>query len=330
MIKNIPDLFCLNDVKNNKHQAIILFGPTASGKTNLSLYIADQIGFDKSIIINADSQQIYKGLPILTACPEVVEYQRVAHKLFEFLEPHEDLSVGRWIALARDEMLAAWKNGVTPIIVGGTGLYLKTLIMGLSKIPPIALKIQQETEEKFQALGVQGLYEALIKVDPLCKDAIDYQNPKRVIRAYNVFQQTGVSHTILKENMISVFDGYDIEPQLHYLQIVPDRTWLYDRCNCRFDKMIEAGAINEVKHFKQRYNQAGEAFAANVIGYDEINAFSMGLITRDGALEKASQRTRKYAKRQLTWARQQMKREILSPNVKSWQSVTADNLMQMT
>ncbi len=321
MTKISSHLICLHDVDITQHPAIILFGPTASGKTNLSLYIAEQIGFDKSIIINADSQQIYKGLPILTACPESHEYQHVTHRLFEFLDPDEDLSVGRWINLVRDEMMTAWQKGLTPIIVGGTGLYLKTLMMGLSKIPPIELKIQEETEAKFQVQGVEGLYQDLIKLDPLCENAIDHQNPKRVIRAYNVFQQTGISHTILKERMIPIFEENNIVPLFHYVQIVPDRVWLYDRCNRRFDKMIEAGAIEEVKIFKDTYGKAGEAFAANVIGYDEINALSMGLITRDGAFENASQRTRKYAKRQLTWARQQMKQETLSATVKTWQTL---------
>ncbi len=298
-----------------KNNCFIIFGPTASGKTAFSSRLAELVGKDDVVILNADSMQMFKGLPILTAAPEAKEYQGIEHHLFEYLDPDFPNSVVSWWGDIVEHMDRAFTQGKTVIVVGGTGLYLKSLIKGMPATPHRNDEWFERAHQELDRLGHDAFFEALKKDDPLIEGHVLPEDTQRMIRAYGVFHATGRS---LIEWQKDPAKPVPFELDFHYHQIIPNREWLYDRCNRRFDLMVEAGALREIESFIKYHDGDTFDLCRKVIGFDELKSYQRQEISLDEARVKAAQRTRRYAKRQMTWARGQMAQPLLAPFVKTW------------
>lgn len=273
----------------DKIKIICVVGATASGKTALGVELAKRLNGE---IISADSMQVYKGMSIATAAADSDEQQGVPHHLLEFLEPGESFSVADFVKLAGEEISKIVSKGRLPIIVGGTGLFIDSLVQNITFADaPANEKLRQELSEKSN----DELYELLTKFDPDAADNVHKNNRKRVIRALELYY-SGVSKTEqnqksrLGENpYVALYIG------INYL----DRNRLYDRINKRVDLMVEKGLLEEAKLFE---NNCGVT-SRQAIGHKELQPYFNGDITLDEALNNIKQSTRRYAKRQLTWFR---------------------------
>lgn len=275
---------------------LIISGPTASGKSDLAEEIYKKTG---GLIVNADSMQIYKNLPILSAQPTICAH----HKLYSILNYDQPYSCAKWV-----DDVKALDDNLPIIIVGGTGLYIKSLIYGLSQIPDIPEFIKKEVTEIYEQLGKDKFYESLIKLDPKASKIFS-SDKQRMQRAYSVKLFTNKS----------IFD-YHAEVALPKLQnfihisLVPERAYLYDRINKRLDSMISCGAIEEVKSFMSLYDNRGKYQILATHGLIEIESVIRGEITLEQAKNIICQKIRNYAKRQLTWFRHQSEANFMNYN----------------
>ena len=274
-------------------------GPTASGKTAKALELAAQ---KPSLIINADSMQIYKGLPLLTAQPAVEEKAAHPHRLFEVLDTAEKCSVGRWRVLAEEALKEADRHALVPIMVGGTGLYFRSLDRGLADIPDVPLEVRGAAQALYEEIGHDAFRAKLAENDPLGARKIEKNDRQRLLRAYEVVTYTGQAlSTWQKQSEVEkIADRYTIMRHL----IMHDRDELYARCDARFLKMIEQGALDEVRRLMAR-NLDLSLPAMKIVGVRELAAHLRGDRGLDEAIAKAQQLTRNYAKRQMTWFRNQ-------------------------
>lgn len=268
----------------------IIAGPTASGKSALALEIAQN---EPSVIINADSMQVYRDFPILTAQPSTAEQQAVPHKLYGFLKIEEKCDAARWAELAAKEIEAAWAQKKLPILVGGTGLYFKTLIQGIAPVPEIPREIRERAAALLEETGHAAFHAELIKKDPDSAH-LKVGDTQRILRAYEVLEATGKPLKYWHQQPTRKFLEADYDSKI----IIPDRKELYARCDARFKQMMENGALEEVKKYPLH-------ISIKIIGVPELQAFLRGEITKEEAIEKASQATRNYAKRQYTWFKNQ-------------------------
>ena len=268
----------------------VIAGPTASGKSAYALEIAQK---QPAVIINADSMQVYRDFPILTAQPSLDEQAQTPHKLYGFIGIHEKNDAATWSALATSEIHAAWSQNKLPILVGGTGLYLKTLIQGIAPIPEIPEEHRKKAAELLSELGHADFHARLLEKDPTSAH-LKIGDTQRVLRAYEVVEATGKPLSYWHAQPTRKFLEADFEGKI----ILPDRADLYARCDARFGQMIEKGGVAEVQKFPL-------TTTIKIIGVPEIQAFLRGEISKDTAIEKASQATRNYAKRQYTWFRNQ-------------------------
>jgi tRNA dimethylallyltransferase len=278
---------------------IVLAGPTASGKSALSLKLAE----DNSItIINADSMQFYQDIPIISAQPTKSDMDLCHHELYG-IYPHDAVnSTGEFIRLATNAINLAHSSGKIPILVGGTGLYLKSLIYGIAAIPGIPLEVRNEARELCQKLGTEQFYQLLVKLDPLAAGRIRPSDAQRLVRCYEVMLGTGKSlFSWQKQPTTSIFES------TQFLQIVlnPERTTLYNNCNQRFQSMIQNGAIEEVAKLNG-LTQDDSLSVRKALGIREITGYLHNKITLNEAVNLAQTNTRHYAKRQMTWFRHQM------------------------
>jgi len=281
----------------------VISGPTASGKSGLALQFAD---YKDITIINADSLQIYQGLAILSSQPTISEQNQVSHKLYSILETHESSSVALWLKLANQEIKNCWQNNKIPVIVGGTGMYISKLIEGINEIPEIQHSIKSQAKEEFESLGIENFRKKLISLGEE-KEKIEKLDKQRLIRIYEVFNQTGKSLSWWQNQSLKTF----FSPQIFtHINLNPDRNLLYKNCNLRFEKMMENGAINEVNNLlKQGIKEDSQV--TKTLGFLEIKQFLSKEISEKEAIEIASQKTRNYAKRQLTWFRNQLPNKII-------------------
>lgn len=275
---------------------IVIVGPTASGKTSLSIELAKHYNGE---IISADSMQIYKYMDIGTAKPTIEEMQGIKHYLIDEVYPDEDFNVVKYTQLANHYIEEILSKGKQPVIVGGTGLYVSSLVNNITFSetecdPEFRNKLQQEADE----YGAQYLHDKLSSVDPEAADAIHPNNIKRVIRALEVFYQTQKTKTFHNEQ------SKQTPPKHNYilLGLNMERELLYSRINKRVDIMLEAGLLEEVKHIiKLGYGNCNIAMQG--IGYKQIISYLNGEITFEEAIELIKRDSRRYAKRQLTWFR---------------------------
>ncbi len=281
----------------------LIGGPTASGKTAAALKLARQA---PSVIINADAMQVYEGLPLLTAQPTKEEKAQAPHELFEIFDPSHACSAGQWLALARAAIEKAAEQNKTPILVGGTGLYFHVLLNGLAKIPPIPDNVRKATTALYDRLGHDAFREALAKMDPESAKRITLNDRQRLCRAYDVAAHTGKplgewQKQKETEPLIARF-------ALHRHKLMSDRQELYAKCDARFVKMIESGAMEEVRALLEQ-NLSPDLPSMKILGVRELAAHLRGDISLDEAITAAQQVTRNYAKRQMTWFRNQWKEE---------------------
>ncbi len=284
------------------HTIYIIGGPTASGKSARALELAIA---HNGVVINCDSMQIYQGLPKLTAQPSEEDLSAVSHELYSYLHPNETCSAGNWREIVEPLIHKVLEQGKTPIIVGGSGLYIKALTEGLSPMPDIPQEVRDATVALQKDLGNPGFYEALHKRDPEMAERFHPFHTARLMRAWEVLEATGMSLSLWQEKeRIGPPENWHFEKEL----IIPDRPVLHERCNSRFLMMLDNGALEEVEAFNKRVEN-GEVHhnvpLLKALGYPQLVAYIKGEMSKSEAIEKAQARTRQYAKQQITWFKNQ-------------------------
>ena len=276
---------------------VIVAGPTASGKSALALALAEALG---GTLINADSMQLYRDLAVLSARPGAGEMARVPHRLYGVIDAAEACSVGRWRVLALAEIAAARAGGRLPILVGGTGLYLRALVEGMAPVPPVPSASREAARELHARLGGEAFRAALAALDPEAAQRLPAGDTQRLVRAYEVVSATG-------RPLADWRRAHETTPELSAAAIVllPPRAALYRACDARFLAMMEQGAVAEVETlFARRLDPALPAMKA--LGVRELQAFLQEHLSREAAIAQAQQATRRYAKRQYTWFNHQL------------------------
>ena len=277
-----------------KPKVALIAGPTASGKTAYALHLAKSRNI---VIINADSAQVYSDLPVLSAQPTPEEQASVPHRLFGYLDGRTACSAARWAADAKSAIAEADDDGSFSVLVGGTGLYLRTLFEGIAPIP----EVDPNLRASIRALPVVDAYTALKAKDPLVAASLAPADGSRITRALEVIESTGRSIADWRKDKVGGIGG---DVALHPLVLLPPREWLYARCDARFDAMMEGGAVEEVAALLARGVPA-DAPVMRAIGVPEISAMLSGEISREEAIKLGKIATRQYAKRQFTWFRNQ-------------------------
>jgi tRNA dimethylallyltransferase len=280
-------------------RAVLIAGPTASGKSALALALADELG---GTIINADSMQVYRDLRIITARPTPAEEARVPHLLYGHVDAAENYSVGRWCVDAGAALAEVERAGRLPVVVGGTGLYFKTLTQGLAAVPPIPTDIRAAVRQRLAADGIAPLYAELAARDPAAAQRLMPGDRARITRALEVVLATGRSLTDWhRDGMAAVIDP--AEAVKIFLDV--DRAELYRRIDVRFDAMLAAGALDEVRALSRRgLDPALPAMKAH--GVPWLIRHLKGEIGLDAAADEGKRDTRRYTKRQATWFRHQL------------------------
>ncbi|GGD92100.1 tRNA dimethylallyltransferase [Tsuneonella deserti] len=277
----------------------LIAGPTASGKSDLAVGLAlarAKRGL-ASVVINADSAQVYADLAVLSARPSEQEMQGIAHRLFGAWDGATACSAADWAAAARAEITTAHAVGALPILVGGTGLYLRTLIEGIAPVPPIDPEVRTSVRE----LHVSEAHASLVQEDPERAGVLSPNDTARVARALEVVRSTGKTLAYWQARRSG---GIANEVTLSPVILTAEREWLFGRCDRRFANMVDAGAVAEVETLvARRLDPALPVMRA--IGVSEIAAWLEGLTTREEAIAKGQLATRQYAKRQATWFRNQ-------------------------
>ncbi len=279
---------------NNLPKVIVIAGPTCSGKTDLAISLAGKI---PSEIISADSRQVYKYLTIGTAKPTEKELQKVKHHFVDFLNPDENYNVSKFEKDVLKQIGQIIDNKRTPIIVGGSGLYIRAIVDGIFDVVDTDEKYRMELMNYRKKFGNEFLYEELKKVDPESAKNLIPQNWKRIIRALEVYKLAGKPIWKLQQE-------YKRETNLQFFQygLNWERKILYKNIELRVDKMIKSGLVDEVKNIlKLGYSK--DINALNTVGYKEIIEYLEGKTTLERAIELIKRNTRRYAKRQLTWFR---------------------------
>ena len=282
-----------------KSKIILIYGPTASGKSKFAVKLAKKISGQ---IINADSMQVYKELKVLTARPFKKDYQNIKHHLYGFQNAKKNFSTGDWLKLVNQKILQCRKIKKTPILVGGTGLYFKALTDGLVNIPKIPVNFRYKVRNLHKRMGQKKFFQKLLYLDPLVKDQINSLDVQRSIRAYEIKSFTTKSIISWFKNTKSDYDHNDF----FKISIDFPRKDLIERINKRTENMIKSGAILEVKKFIKLRVPKNKSLS-KAIGISEIKQYLQEKIQTEQLIDKISIKTRQYAKRQSTWARGHMK-----------------------
>jgi tRNA dimethylallyltransferase len=275
---------------SQKPPLVLIAGPTASGKSALALALAQQIN---GVIVNADSAQIYRDLRILSAAPTSDDLQRAEHQLYGVQDGALPCSAAEWAAMARGEVAEIHAKSCTPILVGGTGLYLRTLLDGIAPVPAIDPDVRARVREA----DVADNYLKLRTFDPQRAEKLKPGDTARINRALEVILSTGRTLSEWQEQREGgIADAVELRP----LVLLPPRKWLYARCDERFARMIDEGAVSEVEALLAR-NLNPNLPVMRAIGVRDISSYLRGEATLDEAIAAGQQATRRYAKRQYTW-----------------------------
>ena len=292
-----------------KSKIVLIYGPTASGKSNFAIKLAKKINGE---IINADSMQVYKELKVLSARPFKKNFQKIKHHLYGFQSVKKNFSTGDWLKLVNQKILEIKKRKKVPILVGGTGLYFKSLIEGLVNIPNIPIKFREKIRSLHKKIGSKNFFLKLVKIDPLAKKHINLSDTQRVIRAYEVKKFTKKSLYDWFQNTKSNYEQKDF----YKIYIDFPRDELIKKITSRTVEMIKKGAILEVKKFI-KLKVAKNKSANKAIGVTEIKEYIDKKIQINEVIEKISIKTRQYAKRQTTWSR---------GNMLDWKKIKSNSL----
>tara|TARA_B100001123_G_scaffold1580_1_gene2145 strand:- start:49 stop:960 length:912 start_codon:yes stop_codon:yes gene_type:complete len=292
-----------------KSKIILIFGPTASGKSSFAIKVAKKINGE---IINADSMQVYKQFNILTARPKKKDQKNIKHHLYGFHSVTKKFSTGGWLKLTNNKIKEIQKKNKVPILVGGTGLYYKSITEGLVKMPNISLRFRNKVRLLQKKIGQKEFYKNLIKIDPLVKNQINPNDVQRTIRAFEIKKFTKKSITQWFKKTKILFDPTS------FVKIYIDfpREELVKRIKKRVNQMFKDGAVLEVKKFN-RLKVKKDNSSKKIIGIEEISKLLNEELNLIEAKERIFIKTRQYAKRQTTWARGQMA---------SWQKINPNNL----
>ncbi len=279
------------NIKNDKPKIVVICGPTASGKTALGIKVAQQANGE---IISSDSMQIYKDMDIGTAKPTPEERAQAVHHLVDFVSPDERYSVADFKKDATEKIEDVLSRGKLPIIVGGTGLYVNSLIYNIEYKEEIT---DIEYRNELEKVDLETLYKQAQEIDPEAAAKVSQNDRKRITRILEIYHTTGKTKTQMEaESRKEVKYDYKI------FVLTPERDKLYERINLRVDLMMQAGLVDEVKQLLQKYKEFPTAMQG--LGYKEVKEYLDGDITEEEMVEKIKQESRHYAKRQLTWFRQ--------------------------
>ncbi|HEY8603270.1 tRNA (adenosine(37)-N6)-dimethylallyltransferase MiaA [Tsuneonella suprasediminis] len=300
--ENSPQMF------GSGQPVVLIAGPTASGKSDLAVRLAktrESRGL-RSIVINADSAQVYADLSVLSARPSDEEMAGIPHRLFGAWDGATACSAADWATAAKVEIQQAHASDALPILVGGTGLYIRTLLEGIAPIPPIDPTIRQTV----RSLPVAECYAALQEEDPIRAASLAPNDASRIARALEVIRSTGrpLAHWQTRKE-----GGIEGDISIAPLLLTAEREWLYDRCDLRFERMMQNGAIEEVAELLARSLDPTMP-VMRAIGVPEIAAFLRGHMARADAVAAGQQATRNYAKRQFTWFRRQLPEHWMRAN----------------
>lgn len=288
-------------------------GPTASGKSAMGIHLAQKLD---GVIINADTMQCYADCRIITARPDEAETAQAPHRLYGIWDAFTHGSAAMWHRLAITEIDAAHATGKLPILLGGTGMYIKSLIEGMAEIPPIPPLLHEATKARWRD-DPEAFYAEFNRRDPVMAAKLEPNDQQRLIRAWEVLEHTGTSLDQWQKSPTT--PTYRPEQCLQtFIDI--ERDMLYARINQRFDKMVEMGVLEEVKTLLNTLSNANETIENNTlplfraIGLPELMAHLYGECRLEDAIEKAKTNTRRYAKRQLTWIRNQCEGALPIPH----------------
>jgi len=300
---------CVEVFKVVRKPVLAIGGPTASGKSGLAIEIAKELN---GVVINYDSIQLYAGLPILTAQPNNEDLILVPHRLYSVLEPEAESSAAFWRSKALEEIAKAHSENKLPILVGGSGFYLKSIIEGLSPIPDVPKDIRLALSKKLEEIGIDNFYKEFKNLDNVMAEKLDPCNSQRITRAWEVLEFTGKSlSSWQKEPLIKA----PMDIFFKTLIIIPDREKLYKRCNSRFEEMVSNGAIDEAEEFRVLHGNI-DIPLNKALGYKILCDYIDKKISREDAMLKSQATTRNYAKRQVTWFKNQVSADFLTNNPK--------------
>ena len=286
-----------------ENRVIVVAGPTASGKSGLALDLAAALNGE---VVNADSMQVYKDMPIITACPGREDRAKVPHHLYEIYDPSVNGTVVDWLERAVFKIREIWARGGLPIAVGGTGMYIDNLINGTTPIPEADAAIRREVRLMQQREGTPALHEKLGKADAETAARLSPNDTTRVTRAYEVWMQTGLPLSEWhKKPMVKKIP----EARFKVVKICPQTVELDARCYRRFDEMVQAGAEDEVRRLLSR-NLPENLPAMKALGVPEIGAYVRGECSLSEAVELGKLHTRQYAKRQRTWFANKLRADL--------------------
>jgi len=277
----------------NKPKVIIICGPTGIGKTSVGIHLAEKLGGE---IISADSMQIYRYMDVGTAKPTADEQNRISHHMIDIVDPDEDFDAVRFAEMARLKVMQLHQRGVTPLVVGGTGLYIKALLQGLFQSDPVDPEIRERLKKEAAEFGSSALYDRLKQVDPDTAGRLHPNDSYRITRALETIESTGRSISEHQQD-----HGFTDEP-FHALKIglQMDRQTLYERIDQRVDLMIEAGLVDEVKKLLAM-GYSADLKSMQSIGYRHMAEFLAERLPWDEGVRILKRDTRRFAKRQFTW-----------------------------
>lgn len=287
-----------------KIPVIVIGGPTASGKTQLAIEWALRINGE---IISCDSRQIYKYMDIGTAKPTLEERNLIPHHLIDIIYPDEIMSAGEFQKLARACIEDIYRRGKVPLLVGGTGLYIRAVIRDINFPPKVDESIREMIKEKVKKEGLSRVYEELQRIDPVTANKISPNDEIRITRALEVYYATGKPISYYRRGIDVDYPEYNIV----YFVLNPPRDLLYKRIEERVDKMIKLGLIDETKYILS-LGYSPELPSLQTLGYREIIKYIHGMYSLESAVEEIKKETRRYAKRQLTWFRNEIRVRLIS------------------
>lgn len=305
-----------------KNPVLIIAGPTASGKSALAIAVARAFG---GVILNCDSMQIYKDIPIIAATPSAEEKQQAEHRLFELYDVEKRGNVVEWLDLCAAEIKKLWAQNRLPVVVGGTGMYIDALLHGITPIPEVKPEVRQNLRERLQNDGLTRLYIELKAKDAEIAAKLSPNDKTRIVRALEIIETTGKK----------VSEWYKVpliqrlpEANFTVVKIVPEIDVIEQRCRARLDIMVEAGALDEIAGLIKRGVDATLP-AMKALGVPELSLAVKGEILLSDALELAKLHTRQYAKRQRTWLRNKLQADIVFDEVYSGQPEFLEKIQEV-
>jgi tRNA dimethylallyltransferase len=277
--------------------ALLLMGPTGGGKSDLAVRLARSLPFE---IISVDSAQVYRGMDIGTAKPDRETRRTVPHHLIDIRDPAMNYSAGEFVNDASRAMQEVWQRGRQPLLVGGTMLYFHALTWGLAELPEADLGVRAQIDAEAAAAGWASVHEELARVDPEAAARIHVNDPQRIQRALEVYRVTGEPITRLQQSRTSVFAGVNV---MEFALAPLERAALHERIDARFEAMLAAGFLDEVRALRERSDLCAEHPSMRAVGYRQVWRYLAGQCGLEEAKQQAIAATRQLAKRQLTWLR---------------------------